>query len=598
MDAPGGDSTLPACPESHGNAAPLSVRRMPPLGAMLIFVAMAVATAWFIHDFASNILVADQWDDVNILRSAHDGTLTLGTLWAQHTENRILFPNLVVLLLGYTTHLNVIVEDFLSGALWCAATILLILAHKRRSPSIPWLLYCPVALLLISFIGLADTLFGFNLTWYLVLAGLAGALFLLDRPVLSRLTFFGAVALAVVGSYSSLQGLLIWPAGLVLLYLRRRSNARLFQWIVCACVTGVVYFIHFNFAAGGTNDSYVFGHPLATTKFFFSVIGNVVDAAVPNTPGAGNVNDLELGIVIFAIAVWAIIRGFRRGSTSGAPIGVSLIVFGLLFVATVSIGRTQVGLGTAGRYSTFALTIWAGAYLVFLEPLSRELRELGAYWLGRTDHVSGGWSRNAPWAQVVTVAAQLVLVVLIFFQVVLGTENGLNFARAWRGQEAVIADVSVNVKKAPDSMVQTQLGQALDPTFIRQMAEYARSQRLSLFGTSVVAADTRQGLLPSLLTTVIVPTNGATVSGNTALDAVVSVSTNVKRVVFQATGRSLHNAIIATGSPTPYGWAVFWDSTRVPNGVYLLRSVLERAGATRIFSSPIAIRVENKSGPA
>jgi hypothetical protein len=158
--------------------------------------------------------------------------------------------------------------------------------------------------------------------------------------------------------------------------------------------------------------------------------------------------------------------------------------------------------------------------------------------------------------------------------------------------------VSVNVKKAPDSMVQTQLGQALDPTFIRQMAEYARSQRLSLFGTSVVAADTRQGLFPSLLTTVIVPTNGATVSGNTALDAVVSVSTNVKRVVFQATGRSLHNAIIATGSPTPYGWAVFWDSTRVPNGVYLLRSVLERAGATRIFSSPIAIRVENKSGPA
>ena len=114
MDAPGGESTLPACPESHGNAAPLSVRRMPPLGAMLIFVAMAVATAWFIHDFASNILVADQWDDVNILRSAHDGTLTLGTLWAQHTENRILFPNLVVLLLGYTTHLNVIVEDFLA----------------------------------------------------------------------------------------------------------------------------------------------------------------------------------------------------------------------------------------------------------------------------------------------------------------------------------------------------------------------------------------------------------------------------------------------------------------------------------------------------
>jgi Bacterial Ig domain len=595
MDTSGGQSTLLACPESHENASPLSVWRMPPLGAMLIFVAMAVATAWYVHDFASNILFYDQWSDVNVLRSAHDGTLTLGTLWAQHNENRILFPNLVVLLLGYTTHLNVVIEDFLSGALWCAATILLILAHKRRSPSIPWLLYCPVALLLISFIGLADALFGFNLSWYLVLAGLAGALFLLDRPVLTKLTFFVAVALAVVGSYSSLQGLLIWPAGLVLLFLRRRSNARLLQWIAYACVTGVVYFIHFNFAAGGTNDTYLFGHPLATTKFFFSVIGNVVDAAVPNTPLAGNASDLELGIVIFAIAVWALIRGFRRGSSSGAPIGVSLIVFGLLFVATVSIGRTQLGLSTAGRYSTFALTIWAGAYLVFLEPLPRELRELGAYWLGRGDRVAaGGWSRDAPWAQVVTVAAQLVLVVLIVFQLVLGTENGLIFARAWRSQEAVIADVSVNVKKAPDPMVQSQLGQ-LDPSFIRQMAGYARSQRLSLFGTSVVAADTRQGLFPSLLTGVIVPADGSTVSGNTALDAVVSDSTNVKRVEFQATGPSLHGAIIGIATPKPYGWVASWDTTKVANGVYLVRSVLVRSGATRIFGSPVGIRVENNS---
>jgi Bacterial Ig domain len=357
-----------------------------------------------------------------------------------------------------------------------------------------------------------------------------------------------------------------------------------------------VYFIHFNFAAGGTNDTYLFGHPLATTKFFFSVIGNVVDAAIPNTPVAGNVNDLELGIVIFAIAVWALIRGFRRGSSSGAPVGVSLIVFGLLFVATVSIGRTQLGLATAGRYSIFALTIWAGAYLVFLEPLSRELRGLGAYWLGRTDRVAaGGWSRDAPWAQVVTVAAQLVLVVLIVFQLVLGTENGLIFARAWRSQEAVIADVSVNVKKAADPMVQSELGQTLDPSFIRQMAEYARSQRLSLFGTSVVVADTRQGLFQSLLTSIIVPANDSTVSGNTALDAVVGDSTNVKRVEFQATGPSLHSAIIGTASPTPYGWVTLWDTTKVANGVYLVRSVLVRSDATRIFSSPSGIRVENKS---
>jgi hypothetical protein len=196
---------------------------------------------------------------------------------------------------------------------------------------------------------------------------------------------------------------------------------------------------------------------------------------------------------------------------------------------------------------------------------------------------------------VVTVAAQLVLVVLMVFQLVLGTENGLIFARAWRSQEAVIADVSVNVKKAPDPMVKSQLGQARNPSFIRQMAEYARSQRLSLFGTSVVAADTRQGLFPSLLTGVIVPADGSTVSGNTALDAVVSDSTNVKRVEFQASGHSLHDAIIGIATPKPYGWVALWDTTKVANGVYLVRSVVVRSGATRIFSSPNGIRVDNKA---
>ena len=62
------------------------------------------------------------------------------------------------------------------------------------------------------------------MAWYLVLLSLAATIALLDRPTLTLPTFVAAAVVAVVGSYSSTQGLLIWPVGLVLLYLRGRTE--------------------------------------------------------------------------------------------------------------------------------------------------------------------------------------------------------------------------------------------------------------------------------------------------------------------------------------------------------------------------------------
>ena len=75
-----------------------------------------------------------------------------------------------------------------------------------------------------SIVQAENTLWGFQLAWYLVLVLLAGVIFILDRPSLSTLESTAAVVLAVLGSYSSLQGLFIWIAGLLLLLYRRRPT--------------------------------------------------------------------------------------------------------------------------------------------------------------------------------------------------------------------------------------------------------------------------------------------------------------------------------------------------------------------------------------
>ena len=223
----------------------------------------AVALLWFIHRYAVNMIFADQWHDIHIIALSHSGTLTLGDLWAQHGENRVFVPDLLVLALAHTTHFNVVYEDYGSGILLIATAALLILAHRRRSPSTPWIYYFPVVIVLLSLNQGTMTLWGFAVSWYLEIFALAAALFLLDRVALGWLGLAGAIAVTIAGAFSSLEGLLIWPVGLLLLYHRRRGRAMILAWITAAVVTTGLYMFHFDFTTAGTGTkSFVLTHPV------------------------------------------------------------------------------------------------------------------------------------------------------------------------------------------------------------------------------------------------------------------------------------------------------------------------------------------------
>jgi hypothetical protein len=604
MAVPVAEATPTELPDTPAPRMPNSVRLALSGLAVLVFVFAVVAALLFIHRFAVNMIYYDQWADVDLIRHAHNGTLSLSELWAQHNENRIFFPNLVVLLLAYTTHFNVVTEVFLSVVLLIATTALLIVAHKRRSPAVALIWYGPVALVLLSFIAVEPLLFGFLICWSLVLVALAAALFLLDRPNLTWLALSGAAVAAVVGSYSCFEGLFIWPAGLVLLYLRRRSRSHLLVWIGSGLVTGALFFFHFDFVATAGNESSVLRHPGVALEFFFSSIGNVVGTQF-NTPTAQNSGVLLLGIVIFVIAVWALIQGFRRTDSGGSPIGVALICFGLLFVAFITLGRSQLGLASASRFSTWELTIWVGAYLALLGRPARQTSPYRSRWVDLLEGwktfaqrqrggPDGARARARPWVQLTDMVVCVVLALCILLQLTLGTEGALLDARGWRGEEISIADVTANIGKASDPLVQNTLG-GYSPGFLRRMAAFAKSDRLSLFATGSAADYSRQGLFPYLLISVVLPIPGARLSGTEPLGANVTATT-AARVQFHLSGTSRPDAVIATATQTFYGWLANWDSTTVPDGVYRLRAVLQRSGRADASSTPVIFVVANR-GP-
>jgi virginiamycin B lyase len=97
---------------------------------------------------------------------------------------------------------------------------------------------------------------------------------------------------------------------------------------------------------------------------------------------------------------------------------------------------------------------------------------------------------------------------------------------------------------------------------------------------------------PSLATTVLVPTKGATLSGTTAtLDASASDATSVE---FWLLGGSYgySGKKVGTATATLFGWLSSWNTTTVPNGTYALVSEALNGGRDA-YSAGVSITVSN-----
>jgi hypothetical protein len=96
---------------------------------------------------------------------------------------------------------------------------------------------------------------------------------------------------------------------------------------------------------------------------------------------------------------------------------------------------------------------------------------------------------------------------------------------------------------------------------------------------------------PSPTTTVLLPSGGATLSSSQYLDA--TTSAGVTGVQYELSGGGLNDSVIATATPTIYGWLAVWNTTTVPNGTYTLQSVASYSGGVSGASSGVSIVVKN-----
>jgi hypothetical protein len=579
--------------------------------ATLLLLIPVALYFWFIHRYGVNAIYYDQWNDVALLThtrylvDSYSGHTTIGMLWYQHNESRTFFPNLITLALGALTHLNTLTEVYLSAILHLIAVLLIILAHRRDVARTRLIFYLPVVFLMLTLGQFENILFGYEISWCLVIAALAAVIFLLDLPKLGWLVLAAAIGMAVIGSYSALQGLLIWPAGLVVLFWKHRPRVVVLTWLISAIATTGLYFYHFDFgAAAGGSKGYVLTHPLAAAKFFFFELGDILGKPLPQGAGGSDPAIVIAGIAVFLLAVACLAIYGRRGSLSRSPVGPALICFGIIFALWTTLGRTYVGLWAASqsRYVTEDLFILVGCYLCLLEGwparVEERVTEGSTVDLSRGANQLSGTLRPERRRRFL-VGLRVAAILLIVVDVRGGISNGLSHAPDTRKLYQLDNLVAAHATNAPDSLLKSALypNTYFDGANIRNLAEAAKRDHLSFFATSEASRLARMSLPKTEYSppkpSVARPTDGAVLRGREYLVATVSMDYPLTSVNFQIGSSGGQQVELVHGHHFLYGWLGILVTTNLPNGPYTVQSIAKDITGHSSTSHAVQITIKN-----
>src|ERR687890_122921 len=275
----------------------------------------------YVRAFGVNVVFADAWDMVLVFHKFFSGRLTFADLYAQHNEHRMFYPKGAELLLGLLTRYNNVAEMYVVVSCFLITAAVLLVAF-RREIGLPLIFFVPVALLIFSFRQYENMLFGFQINFAFTQTFGVLALYLLyssSRGNFVAYAFAGALGSATIASFSTAQGLLVWPTGLLGLLLG--SVARPGKKVLL-----------------GLLGSALFWQPE---------------------------HAYEGGLVIGCLALAMFLATYGRGVLRQHPFWISLLFYSLLILATITLGRSGmfgVLQATASRYTTFSVLAVASLY--------------------------------------------------------------------------------------------------------------------------------------------------------------------------------------------------------------------------------------------
>lgn len=174
------------------------------------------------------------------------------------------------------------------------------------------------------------------------------------------LAALGAGILAVMATFTLAHGLVVWPAGALMLTLDRRWR-QLVGWLGFGAVTGGVYFATFEFNPAHHVDAFSLAGVMRIVRFWLELLG------APLALGEKSVARI-FGVALLALLGWQIwSAGLRR-----ERIALPLALWAIASLGLVAVGRANLGDGVvSSRYYVLGALAWAMAIFT-IHPGSRE----------------------------------------------------------------------------------------------------------------------------------------------------------------------------------------------------------------------------------
>ncbi len=314
----------------------------------------ALIALFYIGGFGRTVIFWDEWRMVGLYEKMETGVLTFGDLFAQLNEHRLLFPRMILLGIEHLTQFNTTAEMYCSWAVMCAILgVAFLMWRDTFGTSGRSLLYfLPVPWLVFSLRQWENLLFGFQLVYYFFVLTVILALYFLNRT--DRVSGAIAIAFAGIASFSNLLGLLVWPAGLLLIVLNKKGKAWISAWISAALVCIVLYFYGWQ-RVGQPRVLYFAERPLDAAAYFTAALGSPLGMG-PWVSGLFLLS-VVLGVFIGIASIVLVVSLARSRRIPRHALWISLLAFGFGAALVLAAGRGGYGVDQAvsSRYVTYLL---------------------------------------------------------------------------------------------------------------------------------------------------------------------------------------------------------------------------------------------------
>lgn len=327
---------------------------MPLLAAVAFALPVILALVVFLTTVG--VPMYDEWIWSPLVIAAHDGTLRFADLWLPQGAHRSVVPTAIALALARIDGWDPRIEALAGIAFAALAQTGIWLLFRRRLGGAaragrPFVI---ASVLLYSLAQSENWVWGFQLSWFIVNAGVVWTIVLLDDRSRSARHFALAAVAASIASFSLIFGFASWIAGAVVLAMQS-FRRRLLVWLVLGAIVVAVFLR--GYALPSSEHGWVGFSPRSLidgVQFVLAYLGGPLGGSCTRW-----VSEL-LGLAVL-LAVAGFVHEARRQRRDVAP-WVAFAVFALVAAVMEAVGRAGNGVDAAlaYRYTTPATLAWIG----------------------------------------------------------------------------------------------------------------------------------------------------------------------------------------------------------------------------------------------